>query len=73
MPMNKYEKILSLSIDDMASFLSELQYDSTEPTSQEMYEWLLSRYPDNDNDVLYTSTDGLQKQLSNGNLKEKRC
>lgn len=61
--MTRYEKIISLSLNDMANFLSEILWDSNEPSSQEMYEWLSEPYFTDEEDVLYVSTDGLQKQL----------
>ena len=61
--MTRYEKIKSLSMDDMASFLADIQWDSNEPSTQEMYAWLLEPYSSDENDILYISTDGLQKQL----------
>lgn len=69
--MTRYERIQKLSPDDMASFLSELQWDSSEPTSQEMYEWLLEEYTRDDNDVLYAATDGLREQLRD--INESDC
>lgn len=61
--MNRYEKILSLSLQDMAHFLSQIQWDSNEPTSQEMYEWLSEPYFLDEEDVLYASTDGIRRCL----------
>lgn len=63
--MTKYDKVISLSLNDMANFLSQIQWDSNEPSSQEMYEWLSEPYFADEEDPLYISTDGLQKQLAN--------
>lgn len=62
--MTRYEKVVSLSLNDMANFLSQIQWDSNEPTSQDMYEWLSEPYFTDEEDLLYASTDGLQKQLA---------
>lgn len=62
--VTRYEKIKSLSINDMANFLADIQWDSNEPTSQEMYEWLSEPYLADEQDILYIATDGLQKQLT---------
>lgn len=61
--LTRYEKVKSLSLQDMASFLSQLQWDSNEPTTQEMYQWLSELYFSDEEDVLYVATDGLRKQL----------
>lgn len=63
--MTRYEKIISLSLNDMANLLSDLMWDSDEPSSQEMYEWLSEPYLEDEEDVLFLSTDGLQRQIKN--------
>lgn len=40
--MTNFKRIKNMSIEEMASFLSEIQWDSTEPTTQEMLIWLES-------------------------------
>lgn len=61
--MTRYEKIKSLTIEDMASFLSEAMYDSDEPTMYEVLDYLYGEYTENKDDVLYLSTDGLRKEI----------
>lgn len=39
--MNRYEQVLQMSVAEMAKFLSDIQWDSSEPTEQEMYDWLI--------------------------------
>lgn len=39
--MNRYQKIITLSIEDMATFLSYIQWDSSEPSADEMLKWLM--------------------------------
>lgn len=51
--MTKYERVLSLSLNDMANFLSELQWDSPEPTVQEMYEWLSEPYVEGEEPLFF--------------------
>ena len=70
--MTRYEKILHLSIDDMASFLSDIQWDSPEPGVQEMYAWLSCEYTGDKNDLLYIATDGLRKELETARRKESQ-
>lgn len=64
--MNRYQKILTLSIEDMANFLSNIQFDSPEPTAAEMLEWLRQEYDRDENDLLYISTDRLHEANSGG-------
>lgn len=59
--MNRYQKILTLSMEDMANFLSNIQFDSPKPTAAEMFEWLLQEYDRDENDLLYISTDRLHE------------
>ena len=40
--MRNYERIKKMSIEEMASFLSEIQYDTNEPTTEEMLQYLES-------------------------------
>lgn len=40
--MTNFERVKAMTLDELASFLSEIQWDSNEPTTQEMYEWLIS-------------------------------
>ena len=56
--MTIYEKIKSLSKEDMAHFLAQIQWDSSEPTYEEMYEYLSQPYFADAEDALYAATDG---------------
>lgn len=35
-----------MSLEELAYFLSDIQYDSNEPTGQEMIAWLLEEWED---------------------------
>lgn len=45
--MTNYEKIKSMNIEELGYFLSDIQWDSNEPTGQEMIIWLLKEWDDN--------------------------
>ena len=40
--MRNYERIQQMSIEEMAQFLSDIQYDTNEPTTEEMLQYLES-------------------------------
>ena len=42
--MTNYEKIKSMNLEELGYFLSDIQWDSNEPTGQEMIFWLLEEY-----------------------------
>lgn len=44
--MIRFEKIKTMSLEELAYFLSDIQYDSNEPTGQEMIAWLLEEWED---------------------------
>lgn len=44
--MTRYERIRRFTMDEMAGFLADIQWDSSEPTAQEMYTWLMGEWPD---------------------------
>lgn len=48
--MTNFEAIKELSIDEMAKFLVDIQYDSSEPTEKEMLEWLMSEAEEDENE-----------------------
>lgn len=56
--MTRFEKIKSLSLQDMARFLTQIKWDSSEPTFEEMQEYLVEPYFSDAEDVLYAATDG---------------
>ena len=39
--MTNFERIKEMSVEELAVFLSEIRWDSNEPTTQQMYEWLI--------------------------------
>ena len=44
--MTRYEKIKSMDIEELGYFLSEIQWNSDEPTGQEMIFWLIEEWED---------------------------
>lgn len=48
--MTNFESLKNLTIEEMATFLANIQYDSSEPTIEEMLEWLKSEAEEDDNE-----------------------
>jgi len=44
----RFEKIKAMSLEELGYFLSDIQWDSNEPTGQEMIAWLLEEWKDED-------------------------
>lgn len=44
--MIRFEKIKAMSLEELGYFLSAIQWDSNEPTGQEMIAWLLEEWED---------------------------
>lgn len=42
--MTNFEHVKAMDIEELAKFLSDIQWDSSEPTTQEMFEWLIEEY-----------------------------
>lgn len=58
--MTRYEKMKTLTLEEMASVLSDLQWDSNEPTTPEMIMWLEGEYREDPSDLVYAATGGLK-------------
>ena len=46
--MIRFEKIKAMSLEELGYCLSDIQWDSNEPTGQEMIAWLLEEWKDED-------------------------
>ena len=46
--MIRFEKIKAMSLEELGYFLSDIQWDSNEPTGQEMIAGLLEEWKDED-------------------------
>ena len=46
--LTNYEKIKTMNLEELGYFLSDIQWDSNEPTGQEMIAWSLEECEDVD-------------------------
>ena len=51
--MIRFEKIKAMNLEELGYFLSDIQWDSNEPTGQEMIDWLLEEWKDEDEELVY--------------------
>lgn len=40
-----------MNLEELAYFLSDIQYDSNEPTGQEMIVWLMEEWEENNDEI----------------------